>query len=212
MSDLTSTQHEILEYLLRYREAHGRTPSGPEIADHFDYSQPQTAYEHLRRIEKKGYLHITQPSTRAPLNVRPTERALRLLSPGLPVLGSIPAGPVIEVGEDVEEDRVTSLEDLFPMMKSGDYLLRVDGDSMRDAGIREGTIALMRPEIEPSDGDICAVWVDGEGGTLKRVFQEEEDVRLVPENDDYVSTVVPADRVRIQGVLVATVDISLFRR
>lgn len=212
MDDLTSTQREVLEYLLRYREAHGRTPSGPEIADQFGYSQPKTAYEHLRRIEKKGYLRITQPSTRAPLNVRPTDRALRLLSPGLPLLGAIPAGPVTEVGEEAEEYRVTSLGDLFPMMKSGDYLLRVDGDSMNDAGIREGTIALMRPEVEPSDGDICAVWVDGEGGTLKRVFQEEETVRLVPENDDYAPTVVPAERVRIQGVLVATVDISTFRR
>lgn len=212
MSNLTNTQREILEYLLQYREAHGRTPSGPEIAEHFGYSQPRTAYEHLRRIEKKGYLQITQPATRAPLNVRPTDRATRLFSPGLPLLGAIPAGPVTEVGEEAEEERVTSLGDLFPMMKAGDYLLRVDGDSMKGAGIREGTIALMRPGVEPSDGDICAVWVDGEGGTLKRVFREEDTVRLVPENEDYAPTQVPAEQVRIQGVLVATVDISTFRR
>lgn len=210
MDSLTDTQREILEYLLQYQEENGRTPSGPEIADEFGYSQPRTAYEHLRLIEKKGYLDITQPSKRAALNIRPTEKAKQLFEPGFPVLGSIPAGPVSEVREDLKEDRVSSLTDLVPTMKEGDFFLRVDGDSMKEAGIPEGAMAQIRPEVEPSDGDICAVWVEGDGGTLKRVYQEGETVRLVPENEKYDPQEVFADRVQIQGVLIAMIDVSTF--
>lgn len=211
VNSLTKTQKEILEYLLQYQEENGRTPTGPEIAREFGYSQPRSAYDHLERIAKKGYLNIEQPSERGTLNLQPTEKARKLFEPGFPVLGSIPAGPVTEVGEDLEEGLVSSVTDLLPTMKEGDYLLRVDGDSMKEAGISEGAMVQIRPEIEPSDGDICAVWVEGDGGTLKRVYQEEDTIRLVPENEKYDSREVAASRARIQGVLVATVDVSIFR-
>lgn len=138
MSELTSTQREVLEFVVWSRKEYGRPPSGPEIAEHFGYADPHTAYEHLRRIEKKGFLDVEQPSERAALNINPTEKARRLLLPGLPVLGAIPAGPVSEVAEEVEEARIESLRDLLPMMETGDYLLEVDGDSMEGVGIQEG--------------------------------------------------------------------------
>lgn len=211
MDSLTDTQQKILKYLLKHRDEKGRAPTGPEIAREFGYSQPRTAYDHLERIEKKGYLDIEQPSKRGTLNLRPTEKAKKLFEPGFPILGSIPAGPVTEVGEDLEEGRVSSVADLLPTMKKGDYLLRVDGDSMKEAGIQEGALVQIRPGVEPSDGDICAVWIEGDGGTLKRVYRKERTVRLVPENDEYDPREVAAGRVRIQGVLVATVDVSVFR-
>lgn len=212
MSDLTSTQQKILEHVLWYREEYGRTPSGPEIADQFGYSNPSTAYEHLRRIEKKGFLDIEQPQNRSTLNVKPTEKSRRFFEPGLPLLGAIPAGPVIDVAEDEDGEHIGSLQDLLPMMEPGDYLLEVDGDSMVDVGIREGMTVLMRPGEKPSPGDICAVWVDGDGGTLKRVYHGDKTVRLMPENDEYDPMEVDTDRVRIQGVLVATVDISVAQK
>lgn len=211
MNSLTNTQKEILEYLMQYQQKNGRTPTGPEIAREFGYSQPRTAYDHLERIEKKGYLDIKQPSKRGTLNLKITEKAEKLFDPGFPILGSIPAGPVSEVGEDLKEGQISSLTDLVPTMKEGDYFLRVDGDSMIGAGIREGAMVQIRPEVEPSDGDICAVWIEGDGGTLKRVFLEGETVRLVPENEKYAPQRISADRVRIQGVLVATVNVSTFR-
>jgi len=209
MSELTTKQREILEFVFWYREEKGRPPSGPEIAIHFGYADPKTAYEHLRRIAKKGFLEVNQPSKRATLNINPTEKAHQLLDPGLPLLGAIPAGPVSEVSEEQREGRVSSLRDLIPMMESGDYLLEVDGDSMVNVGIQEGMTVLMRPGREPRSGDICAVWVDGEGGTLKRVKPNDDTIRLLPENDQYEPIEVDADRVRIQGVLVATVDVSV---
>ena len=211
MDSLTDKQREILDCLLEYQKENGRTPTGPEIAEKFGYSQARTAYDHLARIEKKGYLKIEQPSERGSLNIQPTDKAKKLFEPGFPVLGSIPAGPVTEVGDDLQEGRVSSPTDLVPTMKEDDYFLRVNGDSMKDAGISEGALVQIRPEVEPADGDICAVWVEGDGGTLKRVYREGETVRLVPENERYSPQTVPADRVRIQGVLVATVDVSIFR-
>jgi repressor LexA len=210
MDSLTDTQKEILGYLVQHQEKHGRTPTGPEIAREFEYSQTRTVYDHLERIEKKGFLDIEQPSERGTLNLQPTEKAKKLFEPGFPVLGTIPAGPITEVGETLAERKVSSLTDLVPTMEEGDYFLRVDGDSMKEAGISEGAMVQIRPEVEPSDGDICAVWVEGDGGTLKRVFREGETVRLVPENEKYDPQEVSADRVQIQGVLIATVDVSIF--
>jgi SOS-response transcriptional repressor LexA len=71
---------------------------------------------------------------------------------------------------------------------------------------------LMRPGEKPNPGDICAVWVDGDGGTLKRVYPGDKTIQLMPENDEYDPMEVDTDRVRIQGVLVATVDISVAQK
>jgi len=210
MRELTDRQKEILLFVIQFRDTHGRTPSGPEIADHFGYSHPSSAYEHLRLIEKKGYLTVTQPSRSGALQIRPTEKAARFVSDGIPLLGRIPAGPVTETGE--EKTYVESIQDLLPMMKSEDYLLTVEGDSMREAGIEEGMTALIRPSVEPTDGDICAVWIDGDGGTLKRVYRHGETIQLLPENDHYDPMEVSTERVRIQGVLVAVFSIQTFRR
>jgi len=207
MSSLTMRQREILEHILDFLENHGRAPSGPEIAEAFDVHH-STAYEHLRKLADKNYLEVNQPSARGMLRVRPTPLARRLHAPGLPLLGSIPAGPVTDIGEEGDVERIESVQDLFPMMKPDDFLLTVDGDSMITAGLREGMLLLMRPGLEPKNGQICAVWVDGDGGTLKRVYNEGPMIRLQPSNPDYDAVRVPSERVRVQGVLVASLAIE----
>jgi len=74
-----------------------------------------------------------------------------------------------------------------------------------------GQYAIVRPGIQPNDGDICAVWVEGEGGTLKRIFREGSRIRLVPSNPKYSEATYPADKVIIQGILIASVNIWRFR-
>lgn len=213
MDELTDSQEEVLRFILSFREERGRTPTGPEIATHFGYRDPSSAYQHLRLIEKKGYLEIVQPKERGALQIIPTEDAERFAETGWPALGSIPAGPVTEVLPD-EANSIRSVQDLLPMIQPDDYFLTVSGESMKEAGLTEGMTLLMRPVDEPtadvSPGTICAVWVDGEGGTLKRVYFEDEKVRLVPENDAYDEKTFPAERVRIQGVLVVALSILNF--
>ena len=81
---------------------------------------------------------------------------------------------------------------------------------MLDAGLEEGMTVLMRPVTEVKPGSICAVWVDGEGGTLKRVYADGEVVRLVPENQRYAAKTYPAGQIRIQGRLMAALGIRQF--
>jgi repressor LexA len=82
----------------------------------------------------------------------------------------------------------------------------VDGDSMVDAGLAEGALVVVRSTQEATSGDICAVWIDGDGGTLKTVQFEGDTVRLIPQNSNYTPMQYPAERVRIQGVVVAVLD------
>lgn len=214
MEELTDRQEQVLQFILSFQEDRGRTPTGPEIADHFGYRDPSSAYQHLRLIEKKGYLEIVQPKKRGALQLILTEAAERVAQMHWPAFGTIPAGPVSEVAPD-EAASVNTVEDLLPMIRPGDYFLTVSGDSMQEAGLQEGMTLLMRPTDTPADdvapGDICAVWVDGDGGTLKRVFFENGHVRLVPENNEYEERMYPVERVRIQGVLVAALSVLRFQ-
>lgn len=214
MKDLTERQEAVFKFVLSFREKHGRTPTGPEIADHFGYKDPSSAYQHLDLIEKKGYLRVTQPKERAALQITPTEAGTQAAKKEWPVFGSIPAGPVSDVSSD-DAVSIRSVEDLFPMIQPDDYFLTVNGDSMIEAGLTEGMTLLMRPPDNPShdvsDGDICAVWVEGDGGTLKRVYFEAGTVHLVPENTEYDKQTYPAQRIRIQGVLVAALSILSFQ-
>lgn len=204
---LTFKQRQVLDFVVGFRERHGRTPSGPEIAEHFGYRDASPAYQHLELIAKKGYVDIRQSGKRRPLEVMLTERGERLYEQAWPHFGTIPAGPVSAVlAEDT--DRVRGVEDLLPMIRPGDYFLTVEGDSMIDAGLEEGMTVLVRPTTDIRDGAICAAWVEGEGGTLKRVYREGELIRLVPENPRYAEKHHPAEQVRIQGVVVAAISVS----
>jgi len=213
MEELTDRQEEVLQFVLSFRKDRGRTPTGPEIARHFGYQDPSSAYQHLRLIEKKGYLEIIQPKKRGSLQIIPTDAAERAVQMDWPAFGAIPAGPVSEVAPD-DAASVSAVEDLLPMIHPGDYFLTVSGDSMKEAGLTEGMTLLMRPTEAPADdvtpGDICAVWVEGDGGTLKRVFFENGCVRLVPENEEYDERTYPVERVQIQGILVAALSILRF--
>jgi repressor LexA len=214
MNPLTARQRQILEFVHGHQERHGRTPSGPEIARRFGFSHPSTAYQHLRQIAAKGYLRLEQAGTNAPLCTVLLEPARRLLEVAWPRLGTIPAGPLTPVGHDGppdDADLVRSLQDLVPDLRAGDYLLTVEGDSMTGAGLEDGMTAVLRPGRPDRPGAVCAVWVDGEGGTLKRVYERGETVELVPENPAYEPRTYPAERVRIQGVLVSAVAVRSIR-
>lgn len=213
MEELTDRQAAILQFVLSFRKKKGRTPTGPQIAEHFGYSDPSSAYQHLRLIEKKGYIEVVQPGQRSPLQIQLSEAVPRAVKDDWPLFGAVPAGPVTEVPPD-EEVSVGSVEDLLPMIRPDDYFLTVSGDSMKEVGIEEGMTLLMRPVEAPGDvseGEICAVWVDGDGGTLKRVFFENGHAHLVPENENYEERSYPVERVRIQGILVAALSVLSFR-
>ncbi len=206
MGTLTKRQEQIVTFIADHLKAYDRPPTGTEIADHFGWSSHATAYEQLRWIEKKGYLVRERSGRQGPLHLSLTDKARHLVNDAWMVLGHIPAGPLSDVaGEHM--DMVDGLEELVPVsLKPGDYFLRVDGDSMIEAGLPEGALVVVRSTQEATSGDICAVWVDGDGGTLKTVRFEGNTVHLIPQNSAYAPMQYPAERVRIQGVVVAVLD------
>jgi len=145
------------------------------------------------------------------MGIRLSETAQQEYSPSWPLLGAIPAVPLTEALDDVGK-RIAGLDDLIGELRPGDYFLRVQGDSMIDAGLHPGQYVIIRPDMQPQQGDICAVWVEGEGGTLKQVFFENDTVRLCPANPLYDIQIFPSDQIRIQGVLVAALAVQGFKR
>jgi repressor LexA len=207
---LTGRQKEILEYIASFQKRAGRTPTGPEIANHFRFSDPSSAYQHLRLMEKKNFVELVRAGRGRPIGIRLTELAERMFSPSWSVLGSIPAGPMADLSETTHY--IHKLEDLIPDLQAGDFFLSVSGDSMIEAGLQPGQYVIIRPGAMPASGDICAVWVDGKGGTLKRIYFEDDLIHLIPANSAYRAEVYPVDVVRIQGVLVVALSIESFRR
>lgn len=210
MRELTKRQEEVLRFIFDFRDEAGRPPTGPEVADRFGFSHFSTAYQHLASLEKKGFVEIQRFGNRKPMGLRFTARARHLLATAWPILGAIPAGDLTQV-LDEDADSVRKLEDLIPVLKHGDYFLRVSGDSMVDVGINPGHLVILRPSLQPRDGDIAATWVDGEGATLKLVFFENDRVRLQPANKKYSARFYPLHQVRFQGVLVGKIDVEIFK-
>ena len=167
----TERQRAVLEFLWSFQERMGRTPTGPEIARHFGFGDASSSYQHLRLLAQKGYLEITRSGRRTPLAVRLTDLARNLLQASYPLFGSVPAGPLEEVVTAADKG-IRTIEDLIPELRPGDYFLTVEGDSMVDAGLRPGDLIILRSGTTPNNGDICAVWVEGQGNTLKRIVLE----------------------------------------
>ncbi|MEP7220333.1 MAG: S24 family peptidase [Bacteroidota bacterium] len=92
----------------------------------------------------------------------------------------------------------------------GDFFMSVGDDSMIGAGIGPGQMVVIRPGTTPNHEDICGVWIDGIGSTISYLDREEELIRLIPANPEYPTRLYPADRVKIQGIVVATVAVTPF--
>ena len=204
----TEKQRAVLEFLWSFQQRMGRTPTGPEIATHFRFRDASSAYQHLRLLAAKGCLEIVRSGRKPPLAVRLTDLAKNLLQVSYPLFGTIPAGPLEMVMVDADR-AVSSIEDLIPDLKPGDYFLTVEGDSMIDAGLIPGMLVVIRPSARPKTGDICAVWVEGEGNTLKRIaFGPDSTVILEPANSRYEPMTLSPEVVRVQGVLVASLSVN----
>lgn len=201
----TNTQSKVFAFVEQSSAEIGHPPTMKEVAQHFGWSSTSTAQQHLEALEKKGWLTHTPKS---PRSLRITKPLLEVRSGqvvAVPLVGRIAAGSPIFALEEAEE--------VLPLPRAlfcGNNLfaLRVKGDSMIDAGIFDGDIAVLRSGPDFSDGDIAAVVVN-EDATLKRVFKTKTGMRLHAENPAYPDRLVPSEQVeqsfRLAGVLVGTI-------
>ena len=196
---LTGRQQEIWTFLTRYVDEHGYPPTVREIGEAVGLASPSTVHAHLANLERAGLIK-RDPSKPRALELR------RDPKPGpapadvhrLPLVGEIAAGGPLLAEQNVE-DYVAVPE---PLARGGDeFLLRVKGDSMVNAGILEGDIVVVRRQQTAQNGEIVvALAGDDEAAdeaTVKRFFREDGRVRLQPENDALEP--IYADHVQILG-------------
>lgn len=173
MEELTPRQNEVLQFLEGYLAQHGYPPTVRDIAAHLRVSGTLGVSKHLTALERKGYIR------RAPGN----SRGISLVghhgakSASLPVAGVVRAGMLQPAIEDIEGYLAIDQAQL----KGGKFFLRVLGDSMVNAAIIDGDLALIRPQPTAENHDIVVAMVDGEA-TLKAFYREQGQIRLQPRN------------------------------
>jgi repressor LexA len=201
---LTGRQQEIWDFLVEYVDRHGYPPTVREIGEQVGLASPSTVHAHLANLERAGYLKRDPTKPRAVELLHSRHEATTSQSqpsPGIPLLGEIAAGGPLLAEQDVEE-YVALPEQLIG--GAADFLLRVKGDSMIDAGILSGDLVAVRKTETAKNGDIVvALAGDDESmdeATVKRYFREDGRIRLQPEND----TMEPiyAKHVQILGKVV----------
>ena len=181
---LTARQQEIWNYLVEYVDRHGYPPTVREIGEHVGLASPSTVHAHLANLERAGLLHRDPTKPRALELIgrerREPERHDERAVAHLPLLGQIAAGGPMLAEQNIEE--------YLPMPAStkGDFLLRVKGESMIDAGILDGDLVIVQRAQDARNGEIVvALAGDDEStdeATVKTFYREGKRIRLQPEN------------------------------
>ncbi|MGI8632997.1 MAG: transcriptional repressor LexA [Solirubrobacterales bacterium] len=176
---LSKRQQEIYDYICSYQGRTGYPPTVREIGGAVGLTSSSTVHAHIAKLEAAGLLRRDSSKPRAlELLAQGAKTAAGALKPGLPLIGDVAAGQGVLADEQIED----YLE--VPSVVGGDegeYILRVRGDSMIDAGILDGDYVVVKRGDTPRDGEIVVALL-GEDATVKRYFKESDHIRLQPEN------------------------------
>jgi repressor LexA len=203
MDELTERQGEILQLIRELTEVSGFPPTRAEIAERMGFKSVNAAEQHLRALEKKGAIEITAGSSRGikVCDTRPSGRGGRLLE--LPVIGRVAAGSPI-----LAEAHVTEHIQVDPNLFTprADYLLRVRGMSMRDAGIIEGDLLAVHKTEDARTGQVVVARLADEV-TVKRLRRRGHAVQLMAENPDFepIEVDLRRDPLVIEGIAVGVI-------
>ncbi|MGZ5307875.1 MAG: transcriptional repressor LexA [Solirubrobacterales bacterium] len=177
-TDLSKRQKQIFDFISHYLNRHGYPPTVREIGKAVGLHSSSTVHAHLAKLETLGVLRRDPTKPRA-IEVL-VERAKRAVRPsGLPLVGTVAAGEPILAEENIED--YIEVPDTIGG-EDGDYILKVRGESMIDAGILEGDFVVVRPAQTARDTEIVVALVGEEEATVKRYFREKDHIRLQPEN------------------------------
>ena len=199
MIKLTREQSKILDFIIRQQGESGIIPTIREIAAHFGYCSTNNVRQHLRLIERKGYIRRVTGRARSIEVLVKSDVKRDARSQEVPIVGSIAAGAPIMAVENIEGSIVLD-RGLF----KGDDLfsLRVKGESMKNAGILDGDIAIIHKQASVNNGEIAAVIIENDA-TLKRFERRHDKVVLKAENPEFSDIVLNSDReVLIAGKLM----------
>jgi repressor LexA len=176
----TGRQAEILAFIEEHLDRHGYPPTVREIGQGVGLASPSTVHRHLEKLEAGGHLTRDPSKPRAMLvglrGGRAASRTPSSRQSTLPLIGAVAAGAPILADEHVQDHIIAPF--------TADYLLRVTGDSMINAGILDGDLVAVKQQPDARDGQIVVALL-GEEATVKRVFREPGGVRLEAENEAY---------------------------
>ncbi len=193
MTDLTARQQKVLDFIARFIQTNGYSPTLRDIAGHLNVSSTFGVNRHLDALEKKGFIRRSG-----------TARGIVLAAQGaksvpLPIVGTVRAGQLHPAIEDIQGYFAV---DQGQVKGEGCFLLRVKGDSMIGAGIFDGDLALVRPQPVAENRDTVVVMVEGEA-TLKWFYRERDRIRLQPANPNMEPIMVGPDKdVSIVGKVI----------
>ena len=193
--DLTPAQQELYDWLVEYIGENQHSPSIRQMMQAMGLRSPAPIQSRLRHLQEKGWIKWQEGQA----------RTLQLLSDvvsGIPVLGAVAAGGLVETFDDVQE----TLDLNSVLQTKGIFALTVNGDSMVDAYIADGDIVLMEPVKELNsirNGTVVSAMVPGSGTTLKYYYRHGSLVRLEAANQAYEPIEIDADQVQVQGKLLA---------
>jgi len=200
MQKLTQRQQEILDMIQDHIDETGMPPTRTDICDHFGFRSPTAADDHLKALERKEVIELIPGAS----------RGIRLLikeeSDGVPVVGRVAAGEPIMSEEHIEDYYQIDPDIFYP---AADYLLRVKGMSMRDAGIFDGDLLAVHSTSEVYNNQIVVARVENEV-TVKRFRQRGNIVTLLPENEafDPIRIDLRIQEFAIEGVYAGVVRIG----
>lgn len=195
MRDLTPRQQEILQLIRDRIEDTGLPPTRAEIAQEFGFRSPNAAEEHLKVLARKGVLELLPGAS----------RGIRLTNGGgLPVVGRVAAGSPILAQEHIEAHYQIDSALFAPR---ADYLLKVRGMSMKDAGILDGDLLAVHRSSEVRAGQVVVARLDDEV-TVKRFRKRGHVVELLPENPDFEPIVVDLRR---QELVIEGIGVGVIR-
>ena len=195
IEDLTEAQNELLTWLRDYIKQFKHSPSIRQMMKAMGLKSPAPIQSRLKHLQEKGYIFWQEGKAR-------TLQLVSEVSDGIPILGSVAAGGLIETFNDLNEN--LDLSDVFS--KKGIFALTVNGDSMIDAFIAHGDMVLMEPVNNINlirNGDIVSALVPGSGTTLKYFLKKNNKIFLEAANPNYEPIILDYDNVSIQGKLLA---------
>jgi repressor LexA len=188
---LTPKQKNVLEFLQRFIQENGYSPSYQEIANAFGLSSRSTAQKYVERLREAGFLEESDPHAKRGVTIKQS-------GIHLPLLGRVAAGQPIEYHLHQEFVEVPSS---FLHIDAEHFCLVVQGDSMIEEGILNGDYAVIRKQDHAENGTVVVASIDGQA-TLKKIFRKRSQVELHAANPKYAPIIVmPPTQLRVEGVL-----------
>ncbi|MFP4589277.1 MAG: transcriptional repressor LexA [Candidatus Acetothermia bacterium] len=201
-ANLTKRQYQILEFIYEKTNHGGNPPTLREIGEEFSISSTKGVSDHLRALEKKGWITRKKGQARG-IRIE-MDKVGHLLGKNyqVPIVGQVTAGEPTLAVENIEG--ILDLNEMFG--NRGDlFALQVKGNSMVEAGIHKGDLLVIRRQSRAEPGDIVVAIIEDQEGTVKRLSKIGDKIHLEPANPEYEEIVKPASQVEIRGLVVGVV-------